>query len=295
MDNYILSNGVAVPKIGFGTYKSLDSGDESVIVNAVAAGYRHFDTAAFYKNEEGIGRGLKASGVGRKELFLTSKVWRDDLGYEAALRSFDASLKRLQTDYLDLFLIHWPMQNPVSGWREGTWKQTVIDTWRALERLYEEGSVRAIGVSNFLPHHLDVLLENGSIMPMVDQLEYHPGYTQQYAVEYAQKQGLIVEAWSPLGRGRVMREPFLQELAQKYQVSVAQICLRFALQNEILPLPKASAPERMRQNLDVFDFELSQEDMHRLLSLPQIGWSGEHPDRETVQPEIGHPQSPDAG
>lgn len=279
MISYTLRNGVEIPAIGFGTYKSLDVRDESIIIDAIEAGYRHFDGAAFYQNEEGVGNGIKASGIDRKELFLTSKVWKTDLGYESTLHSFEESLRKLQTDYLDLFLIHWPMNDPVAGWKDDSWKPIARDTWKAMEKLYEEGRVRAIGVSNFLPHHLEVLFQSASVLPMVNQIEYHPGHTQQYTVDFSQKHGLIVEAWSPLGRARVMNEPFLLELAEKYQVSPAQICLRFAFQNQVIPLPKASSPERMKQNLDIFHFELSQEDMYRLLTLPPIGWGGEHPDR----------------
>lgn len=283
MTTYTLKNGVAVPSIGFGTYKTTDNRDESVILDAVEAGYRHFDTAAFYKNEDKIGNALKQSGIDRKDLFLTSKLWKTDMGYESTLKAFSESTKRLQTDYLDLYLIHWPMVNTAEDWKDDNWRKRNQETWRAMEKLYADGLVRAIGVSNFLPHHLMNLFQTANEIPMVDQLEYHPGYTQQAAVDFCKKHHILVEAWSPLGRTRVMQEPFLLELAEKYGKSVAQICLRFELQNDILPLPKASSPERMQQNLEVFDFEISEEDMYRLMTLPQIGWSGEHPDRVRVR------------
>lgn len=282
MHTFTLSNFVTIPSIGFGTYKTTDQRDESVILDALEAGYRHLDTASVYKNEDKIGQALQISGISRKELFLTSKVWKTDMGYESTLRAFRESIKKLHTDYLDLYLIHWPTINTSEDWTDDSWRQRNRETWRALEKLYSEGLVRAIGVSNFLPHHLADLFETANERPMVNQLEYHPGYTQQYTVNFCRKHQILVEAWSPLGRTRIMQEPFFLELAKKYDKSVAQICLRFELQNGILPLPKASNLTRMKENLNVFDFEISQEDMYRILTLPQIGWSGEHPDRMRV-------------
>ena len=278
MDNFKLSNGVEIPVIGFGTYKSVAGEDKTVISQAIECGYRHFDTAAFYDNEEIVGQALKESGIPRNEFFLTSKVWKEDLGYASTKKSFENSLRLLGTDYIDLFLIHWP----INDLETEDWQQLDRETWRALEELYRAGKVRAIGVSNFLPHHLLNLMENAEIKPMVDQLEFHPGYMQYAAVEFCQKHGIQVEAWSPLGRMRMMEEPVLQRMAKKYGKSVPQICLRFALQLQVIPLPKSSSPERMKVNLDVFDFTISEGDMYRLKTLPQIGWSGEHPDRVRV-------------
>ena len=269
---FYLDNGIAIPQIGFGTYKVTDG--KAVVMDALLQGYRHFDTAAKYENEDILGRVFQEADVPRHELFLTSKVWKDDLGYDATMRSFESSLKKLQTNYLDLFLIHWPLPNP----QYDDWKTIDLETWRALEQLYDMGAVNAIGVCNFLPHHMMNLLANCNTKPMINQLEYHPGYTQQTAVSYSQANGIQVEAWSPLGRARLLEDPLLLKMAEKYGRSVAQICIRFALQNNILPLPKSSAPERMRQNLDVYDFELSLEDMYRLLTMEQTGWSGLHPD-----------------
>ena len=278
MDTFVLANQVKSPVIGFGTYKTQDGQDSGIIRQAVEAGYRHLDMAASYGNEAFVGQGLRECGVAREELFLTSKVWRDDLGYDSTLREFEKSCKNLGTDYLDLYLMHWPRPTDLNA----DWENLDIETWRALEELYRGGKVRAIGVSNFLPHHLDHLMEHTSIMPVVNQIEFHPGYIQKATVDYCRNLGIQVEAWSPMGRGRVMEEPLLRHLAGKYQVSVAQICIRFALQCGVIPLPKSSSPERMGQNLDVFSFAIEQEDMYRLLTLPQIGWSGLHPDRERV-------------
>ena len=207
-------------------------------------------------------------------IFLTTKVWRDDLSYDATMASVENSLKDLGTDYLDLCLLHWPM--PETD-RE-KWQEKDLSAWRALEKLYKENVIRAIGVSNFLPHHLMPLMKEAEVTPMVNQLEYHPGYCQAHAVHYSQQQGLLVEAWSPLGRTRVLEDVLVLELAEKYGKTPAQICLRFALDNHVLPLPKSSSAERMKANLDIFDFTISPEDMSRLMCMPQTGWGGHHPD-----------------
>ena len=277
--NFVLSNGIEIPSIGFGSFKTTEGNDELIISEAISLGYRHIDTAAYYFNEEFIGDAIKKSNIDRGEFFITSKVWRDNLGYESTLKEFDKSLDRLKTDYLDLYLIHWPRPNNLNE----DWKTLITDTWRAIEELYDEGKVRAIGVSNFLPHHLNHLMKNARIMPMVNQLEFHPGYIQKAAVDFSQKNGIQVEAWSPIGRARILQEPVLIKMAEKYGVSVAQICIRFALQCNVLPLPKSSSKERMNQNLDVFNFEITEDDMHILMTLPQLGWSGEHPDRERIR------------
>lgn len=277
---FMLANGVEIPAVGFGTYKAAEKNEE-IIKEAIAQGYRHLDTAAFYDNEREVGKAIRESGVDRKEFFITSKLWKADLGYESTLAAFEASLERLGVDYLDLYLIHWP--SPADG--TDTFMERDIEAWKAMEELYRAGKIRAIGVSNFLPHHLNRLMERTGIIPLVDQLEFHPGYIQKAAVDFCQRQGILVEAWSPMGRARVLGEPMLREFAGKYKVSEAQLCIRFALQCGVLPLPKSSSAERMRQNMDVFSFEIGEEDMHRLMTLPQLGWSGEHPDREWVKPE----------
>ena len=279
MEKFTLSNGVEIPAVGYGTYLTSEK-DDGTVAAALAAGYRHFDTASFYDTEQALGDALKAAGVPREELFLTSKLWKDEMGYENALAAFERSLQKLGTDYLDLYLIHWPRTDDLTA----EWRQLDRDTWRALEDLYRAGRVRAIGVSNFLPHHLRSLMKTAEVMPMVNQIEFHPGYPQTYTVEFCKAHGILPEAWSPLGRTRVLQDERLAGIAAKYGKSVAQLCVRFALQCGVAPLPKSSSPARMQANLDVFDFVISDEDMDRILTLPQFGWSGQHPDypRETV-------------
>ncbi len=279
MEQYVvLQNGVKMPRIGYGTYKCTDGSDERVVRMALDAGYRMLDTAAFYGNEAYVGKAVQESEIPRKELFLTSKVWKSDLGYEKTQKSVEESLERLQTDYLDLCLIHWPKPDTEST----DWKEMDRGSWKALEELYHRGTVRAIGVSNFLPHHLEALMEAAEVRPMVDQLELHVGYLQEAAVQYCKSWGIQVQAWSPLGRRRVLEEPMVVKMARKYQASPAQFLLRFLLQQNIAVTPKASSMERMRQNLELPEFVITEEDMHLLRCLPQAGWSGEHPDLERV-------------
>ena len=277
-DTYTLNNGVKVPCIAFGTYKAAEGNSADIIAAAIDEGYRYFDTASFYETEEYLAEAIQKSGLPREDFFIATKLWKEEMGYEETLAAFERSSKRLNADYIDLYLIHWP--KPTHDYEN--WKQLNIDTWKALEKLYKEGKVRAIGVSNFLPHHLDNIFENCEIKPMVDQIEYHPGYTQEATVQYCKQHDILVQAWSPIARGRILQDVTLIEMAEKYSVSVAKLALRFCIQNEVLPLPKASSKERMRENMDLFDFEISDEDMKRLNTLPQIGWSGEHPDRVRV-------------
>lgn len=275
---FVLENGVKMPCIGYGTYKCTDGSDERIVRMALDAGYRMLDTAAAYENEEYVGRAVRESKIPREEIFLTSKVWKTNLGYEKTKQSFEASLNRLQADYLDLFLLHWPKPDPEAE----NWKELDKESWKALEEFYHQGKVRAIGVSNFLPHHLEALMEEADVRPMVNQLELHVGYMQEAAVLYCKSWGIQVQAWSPLGRRRVLSEPVVEKMAQKYGVSAAQFLLKFLLQQKIAVVPKASSMERMRQNLELPAFEITQEDLYLLRCLPQIGWGGEHPDLERV-------------
>lgn len=274
-DCYTLSNGVEIPCVGFGTYKAAEKDNADIIRMAIDAGYRYFDTASFYGTEPFVAKAIESSGIEREKFFLTSKVWKDEMGYEATKKALERTLWNLKTDYLDLYLIHWPLPTPDSK----DWKELDIATWKAMEELYKEGKVRAIGLSNFLPHHIMNIQKNCEVEPMVNQIEFHPGYTQETVLRFCRENDILVQAWSPLGRQRVLKDALVTELAEKYQVSSARLCLRFALQKGVIPLPKASAMERMKENQDIFSFNIEETDMYRLETMPQTGWSGEHPDR----------------
>ena len=274
-DCYTLSNGVEIPCVGFGTYKAAEKDNADIIRMAIDAGYRYFDTASFYGTEPFVAKAIESSGIEREKFFLTSKVWKDEMGYEATKKALERTLWNLKTDYLDLYLIHWPLPTPDSK----DWKELDVATWKAMEELYKEGKVRAIGLSNFLPHHIMNIQKNCEVEPMVNQIEFHPGYTQEAVLRFCRENDILVQAWSPLGRQRVLKDALVTELAEKYQVSSARLCLRFALQKGVIPLPKASAMERMKENQDIFSFNIEETDMYRLETMPQTGWSGEHPDR----------------
>lgn len=272
----MLNNGMQIPEIGFGTYKVNPEENKKIFRLALQAGYRYFDTASFYGNEDALGEVLKESGIPREELFLASKVWKTEMGYEETKAALKRSLEKLQTDYLDFYLIHWPI--PSADCKD--WKQLDIDTWRAMEELQKEGKVKAIGLSNFLPHHIENILQNCTIKPVIDQLELHPGYMQEAAIQYCKENDIAVQAWSPVARGRIFDNKLLVTLAKKYQVSVAQICLQYLKQRKILIIPKASSLERMKENLNPFGFELEREEIQKITSMPQCGWGGGHPDPE---------------
>jgi diketogulonate reductase-like aldo/keto reductase len=262
-----LSNGVKMPYLGLGVYLS-EEGSE--VVNAVkwalAAGYRHIDTAAIYKNEEGVGQAIRESPLRREEIFVVSKVWNADQGYDSTLRAFDASLERLGTDYLDLYLVHWPVA--------GKYKET----WRALEQLYSEERVRAIGVSNFLRHHLEDLMRSAEVVPMVNQMEFHPFLVQQGLLDFCRRKKIQYEAWSPLMQGNIFDLPILEELARKYGRTIAQIVLRWDLQKGVVTIPKSSRKERIIANAQLFDFEIEEEDMKVLDGLERGQRFGPDPD-----------------
>ncbi len=274
-DSYVLSNGVKIPCLGFGTWQSPPEEAAASVRHALLAGYRHIDTAAQYGNEPDVGRGIRESGVAREEIFLTSKLWNDERGYDTTLRAFEKSLKNLGTDYLDLYLIHWP----AAPHRFSDWKELNGSTWRAFEKLYRDGYIRAIGISNFLPHHLKPLLETCEIVPMVNQIEIHPGMLQPEAVKASEEAGMLIEAWSPLGTGRMLKNESLIALAKKYGKSAAQLCLRWVLQHDYLPLAKSVTPSRIEENMDIFDFTISDEDMAYIDSMPYFGGSGFDPDK----------------
>ena len=265
--SFELHNGVQMPYFGLGVYLSKDG---SEVINAVKEalnhGYRHIDTAAIYNNEEGVGKGVQESNVDRKDIFLVSKVWNTDQGYDATLKAFDASLERLGTDYLDLYLIHWP---------KGDLSK---ETWKALEKLYKEKRVRAIGVSNFLQHHLEDLLTSAEIVPMVNQMEFHPYLVQQDLIDFCKSKGIQYEAWSPLMQGNIFDLDIMKNLASKYNKTIAQVVLRWDLQKGVVTIPKSSKKERIIANSDLFDFELSEEDVQLLDGLDKGKRFGPDPD-----------------
>jgi diketogulonate reductase-like aldo/keto reductase len=273
-DSYVLSNGVKIPCVGFGTWKlQNDEPSVDVIKTAIDCGYRHIDTAFLYHNEKAVGKAVRECGLKRSELFITSKLDNPDHGYEKTLKEFEMSMENLGIDYLDLYLIHWPI--PLV-YREN-WKEVNQGSWKAFEELYQDGRIKAIGVSNFLEHHIDALLENATIAPMVDQLELHPQYVQREAVDYCKNHRMIVEAWSPLIKGQ-MDHPLLVELASRYHKTVAQLLICWSIQHGFLPLPKSSTKARMLENADIFDFELSPEDLDAMKALEVLGRTDHHPD-----------------
>ena len=257
-DTYTLSNGVQIPCVGFGTWQTPD-GEVAVssVKAALQAGYRHIDTAAAYDNEGSVGQAIRESGIDRKQIFVTSKLFNPEHGYEKTMRAFDRTMKELGFDYLDLYLIHWP--NPI--YFRNNWEEANAGSWKAFEELYEAGRIRAIGVSNFRSHHIQALLKTARIKPMVDQIRLCPGDVHEETVDYCRKQGILLEAYSPLGVGRIMDVPQIKEIAQRHGKSAAQVSLRWSLQMGFLPLPKSVTPERIRQNAELFDFTLSDAEM----------------------------------
>lgn len=277
-DKLVLSNGVQMPGIGFGTWQvPTDSTLENAVSAALKLGYRFFDTAQIYGNASAIGRGVLLSDLPRAEIFISSKIWTSHRSYDGVMRAFTDIIEQLKTTYLDQLLIHWP----ATQGEPMIWQSQNAGTWRALEDLYEQGAVKVIGVSNFLPHHLVPLLARARIRPMVNQLEIHPGYPQFAAVNFCFKQNIAVQAWSPLGRGGLTHHPLLIELGEKYGVSPALIALRWSLQHGFIPVVKALDAEHMKSNLDAFGLTLEDEDMTRLDTMQQVAFSGLHPDTVT--------------
>ncbi|TDL91743.1 aldo/keto reductase [Vibrio vulnificus] len=270
-DTVTLHNGVKMPGFGLGVFK-VEEGPE--LVNAVKVaikhGYRSIDTAAIYGNEEGVGQGiregLKEAGISREEIFVTSKVWNADLGYESTIAAYETSLQKLGLEYLDLYLIHWPV--------EGKYK----DAWKALETLYKEGKVKAIGVSNFQISHLEDLMKDAKIKPVINQVECHPRLTQKELQAFCLKHGIHLEAWSPLMQGELLNNEVLTEIATKYNKSVAQVILRWDVQNDIITIPKSTKEHRIVENASVFDFELTKEEIKRIDEMNQNHRVGPDPD-----------------
>ncbi|AZV61140.1 aldo/keto reductase [Peribacillus frigoritolerans] len=262
-----LHNGVKMPQLGFGVFK-VKNGNETVesVKKAIEVGYRAIDTAAIYENEEGVGQAIRECGVPREELFITSKVWNTEQGYETTLKAFEDSLNRLGLEYLDLYLIHWPG------------KDKYLETWRALEKLYKDGKVKSIGVSNFHVHHLENLLANSEVKPVVNQIELHPLLTQVEIRDYCAKHEIKVESWSPLGRGNLLEEPTINHIAKKHGKSSAQVLIRWHLQHDLVVIPKSITPSRIKENAQVFDFSLSLNEMNQIDALNKNERFGSNPD-----------------
>lgn len=272
---YVLANGVEIPCLGFGMWQtpSDEVGVNSVIA-ALEAGYRHIDTAQAYKNEQCVGEAFLKCNVKREEVFLTTKIWNENHSYELVKSSFDVSLKKLGTDYVDLLLIHWP--NPQA--LRDRWQEANAETWRAMEELCKAGKARAIGISNFRKHHIDALLENAEIPPMVNQIKHCPGVIQTEVEDYSREKGMLLEAYSPLGTGRIFESAEMKDIAAKYGRSIAQVCIRWNLQRGYVPLPKSVTPSRIEENLNVFDFEISEDDMDYIAGIDAGVRNASNPD-----------------
>ncbi|MEC0553657.1 aldo/keto reductase [Bacillus haynesii] len=270
-DRITLNNGTAMPWFGLGVFK-VEEGPELVqaVKTAIKHGYRSIDTAAIYGNEEGVGQGiregLKEAGISREDLFVTSKVWNDDLGYDETIAAYEASLEKLGLDYLDLYLIHWPVEGRYNA------------AWKALETLYEQGRVKAIGVSNFHIHHLEDLLKDAAVKPAINQVEYHPRLTQKELQTFCRLHGIQLQAWSPLMQGQLLSHPLLKDIADKHGKTPAQVILRWDLQNGVITIPKSTKAERIAQNADIFDFELTIEEMKQIDGLNENTRVGPDPD-----------------
>ncbi|MGW4596915.1 aldo/keto reductase [Streptomyces sp. NPDC004457] len=267
--NVTLNNGIEMPQLGFGVFQVPDDETTAAVTTALQAGYRSIDTAAIYGNERGVGRAIAQSGIAREELFVTTKLWNEDQGYDATLAAFDASLDKLGLDYVDLYLVHWPAPA----------RDLYLDTWRAFEKILGEGRTRAIGVSNFQVAHLERLMENSGVTPAVNQVELHPGFQQEELRAFHERHGIATEAWSPLAQGAVLGDQAVTDLAARYGVSPAQVVLRWHLQIGNVVIPKSVTPERIRQNLDVFGFELTDDDLRSLAALDRGLRTGPDPDQ----------------
>ena len=282
-DCYTLYNGVQVPCVAFGTWKMPNEVVEDAVACAIKTGYRHIDTAAAYQNEAGVGAGFRKSGVARQDIFLVSKLPNDDHGYQNAIASCERSLQRLGVDYLDGYLIHWP----VLVENQDHLEEDLCDTWRAMEQLYKDGKVRAIGTSNFLEEHIDLLKANFSDYPMINQVQMHPQCPQEEMIAYCKENKILPEAWSPLIQGQAFKRELLIETAKKYGVSVAQLCIRWIFQKGAVPVPKSATPERIQNNADIFGFTISDEDMENIATLRTYGMIGNPPSVPRTHQVVG--------
>jgi diketogulonate reductase-like aldo/keto reductase len=262
-----LHDSVEIPRLGLGVFKTEPGAEvESAVAAALEVGYRHIDTAAIYKNEEGVGKAVAASGIDRDEIFITTKVWNSDQGYGSTLAAMDASLERLGTDYVDLYLVHWPKP------------EHTHETWRAMEMIQADRKARAIGVSNFLPHHLDQLFERANVMPSINQVEFHPHLQSPELVAYCDVRGIVLEAWSPLKHGQIVDDVELGVIADAHEVSVPQVVLRWMLQRGIVTIPKSVTPSRIRQNADLYGFALTDEEVAAIDAMDRGERVGPNPD-----------------
>ena len=273
-DTITLRNGVQVPCIGFGTWKMQPEVAKNAVISAIHTGYRHIDTATAYCNETGVGEGVRKSGVARRELFVTTKLPNADHGYRSTIASLEGALKNLGMDYVDLYLIHWPVIEE----HKDRYEEDILETWRAMLTLEEEGKIRAAGVSNFMMEHLALIKENGMQLPFVNQTQFHPQCIETELRAYCEAEQILVEGWSPLIQGQAFEREILKHMAEKYQRSIAQICVRFALQSHVVPIPKSTNTERMKNNADLFDFVISKEDMKEIETLTEYGRIGNAPD-----------------
>lgn len=269
-----LNNGIEIPSMGFGTYKMAPEDTKASVLCALRCGWRHIDTAAFYRNEAEVGEAVRESGIARSEIFVTTKLWNADRGYDSALRAFDRSQEALGLDYVDLYLIHWP----ASPFFWDDWKMINADSWRALERLYKEGRVRAIGLSNFMPRHILPLLEGAEIAPMVDQIEFHPGWMQQDCLDFCREHSMVVEAWAPLIKGEALSHPVITGIAGRLGWTPSQVVLSWVRACGVVPLCKSVTPSRIAENLAAGSLELGPEDVAAISALHAVGGRCYNPD-----------------
>ncbi|MDO4649716.1 MAG: aldo/keto reductase [Eubacteriales bacterium] len=270
-DTYTLANGVKMPGFGFGVWQTPQNVTAKVVKAALKAGYRNIDTAAAYGNEKEVGEGIRLAmaeyGIKREEIFVSTKLWNDHRGYELAKEAIETSLANLDIGYIDCYMLHWPA---VAKWHDD-WREINADTWRACEEYYDKGLIKSLGVANYLAHHVEALMGDVRIAPMVNQIEYHPGFGQIESTKFCQEHGIVVQAWSPLGTGDVLKNAELTRIAEKYGKSTAQICLRWLIQKDIVPLPKSTHEARIIANTEVFDFMISDEDMKAIDAIPYCG------------------------
>ncbi|SFU59905.1 Aldo/keto reductase [Pustulibacterium marinum] len=284
IDKITLNDGNKIPQLGFGTYKAAEQEGIDSVKFALQNGYRLLDTAAIYGNEVAVGKGIVESEIPRNEIFLTTKLHRENLGYESAKKAFAESLEKLKLDYVDLYLIHWPANTK----NYDNWQKANSETWRAMEELQSEGKIKSIGVSNFRKKHLDALLEKAKVVPAVNQIEFHPGYWQPEVTKLCNDLSILVEAWSPLAKGKIFHNEILRSIAEKYGKTVSQVTLRWIIELGAVPIPKSTTSERILENLEVFDFKLLPEDVSIICELPVMGFSGELPNEWPDVVKVDH-------